>query len=254
MNAAYDSWAHIYDLIWQENKQDIEFYYQISKNERQPILEAACGTGRVAIPLACAGLKVVGIDISPKMLEEAEKKLKQAGKITGNIRFEKQDMRNFHLPEKFGACIIPFNAFLHLLSLKDQEESLRCVYNHLKAEGKLIFDIFVPNAKWIAKEKYKTTKKMVVRDDSKTIEYWFDNKYDTFNQTVEIIANINYNDEDIKKDHKNKIKFYMKYVYTFEMYHLLTKCNFKIVDLYGDFDKKEFSKDSERMIWVCEKV
>lgn len=254
MNVVYDSWAHIYDFIWQDNKKDIEFYYNITKDERQPILDLACGTGRVSIPLACAGLKVVGIDISEKMLEEANNKLKEMGKITGNIRFEKQDMRSFYLPEKFGACILSFNSFLHLLSLKDQEDCLRCIHNHLKAEGKLIFDIIVPNVKWIAKEKYKTEKKLIDKEGHENIEYWFDNKYDTFNQTVEIIANINYNNKNTDKGYKNKIKFHMRYIYTFEMYHLLTKYNFKVIDLYGDFDKKDFSKESENMIWVCEKV
>lgn len=254
MNIVYDSWAHIYDLVWQGNKEDIDFYHQITKNERQPILELGCGTGRVAIPLACAGLKVVGIDISAKMIDEAKKKLSNMGKIAGNIRFERQDMRDFQLSEKFGACIIPFRSFLHLLSLKDQEDCLKNIHNHLKAQGKLIFNIFVPNLKWIVKGRVKSDKKIINVDEKHEVEYYFDSKFDNFNQTIEVVLNVNYKNGAEGKPENQKIKFHARYIYPFEMYHLLTKYNFKVLELYGDFNCKTFSPDSTEMVWVCEKV
>lgn len=254
MSVAFDCLAGLYDLIWPGAEGDTEFYYNAAKGERPPILELGCGTGRITVPLACAGMKVVGIDISGKMIEEAEKKLAKTGKISGNIRFEKQDMRNFQLPEKFGACIIPFRSFLMLLSIKDQEDCLKCIYNHLKAEGKLIFNIFVPDLRQIVKGRIKTDKKVINLDGQNDAEYYFDSKFDRFNQTIEAAVNISYKDGKTEKTIKQKIKFNVRYIFPFEMYHLLTKCGFKVLSLYGDFDRKEFTKDSTEMIWVCEKI
>lgn len=249
----YDSLAEIYDVLWQGQQDDIKFYYESVKNERQPTLELGCGTGRIAIPLACAGLKVVGLDISNEMLSSARKKLANMGKISGNIRLEQQDMRDFTLPEKFGSCIIPFRSFLHLITIKDQEECLKNIYNHLKAQGKLILNMFVPNLKWIVKGRVKSDKKTAGIGADETLEYWFDSKFDSFNQTIEAVVNICRKGEKQEKNIKQKIKFYVRYIYPFEMYHLLTKCNFKVLNLYGDFNRKEFSPESTEMIWVCEK-
>ncbi|MFH1454105.1 MAG: class I SAM-dependent methyltransferase [Armatimonadota bacterium] len=254
MAHGYDLWAEFYDIVWQDAKEDINFYYEAVKNERQPVLELGCGTGRVTIPLACAGLKVVGLDISSKMLEQARMKLANTGKISGNIRFEEQDMRSFNLPERFGACIIPFRSFLHLLSLGDQEKCLNSIHNHLKAQGKLIFNIFVPNLKWISKGKHKEDKKIINVDLDRTLECEFDSKYDTFNQTIELTIGLTLKNSKTGKSSRQKVKLNSRYIFPFEMYHLLTKCNFKVLNLYGDFNKTEFSNNSQEMIWVCEKT
>ena len=79
----FDQWALIYDKVYQTLVHDIPFYLQQAKAHGGPILELGCGTGRVTIPLASNGFEVVGIDISPSMIQRANANAKQKGSIPG---------------------------------------------------------------------------------------------------------------------------------------------------------------------------
>src|SRR5688572_22097020 len=92
---------------------DVEFYRELALEARRdglPVLELACGTGRVAIPIADAGVQIVGLDASPAMLAIARNKT--AGR--DNPRWIEANMTDFQLPERFGLTIIPYRSFLHL--------------------------------------------------------------------------------------------------------------------------------------------
>ena len=81
------------------------------------VLELGCGTGRVTIPIARAGVEVVGLDNAPAMLDVARRKAAAAGV---DVRWVTADMRSFQLEQRFGLVIIPFRSFLHLLTDADQ--------------------------------------------------------------------------------------------------------------------------------------
>ena len=65
----YDDWAEIYDSIYSYVEEDIPFFVEEAINYGGPILELGCGTGRVTIPIAKAGINITGLDISKKCLK-----------------------------------------------------------------------------------------------------------------------------------------------------------------------------------------
>src|SRR6185369_11359833 len=69
---------------------DVEFYLKQARKTRGPVLDLACGTGRVAFPLAAAGLDVTGLDSAPGMLAVARAKQRASG--LKNIRFVRGNM------------------------------------------------------------------------------------------------------------------------------------------------------------------
>ena len=73
----YDSWAGVYDSIYSYVREDIPFYVEAAKDAGGPVLELGCGTGRVTIPIAEAGVDVVGLDSSEAMLDAASRKLER---------------------------------------------------------------------------------------------------------------------------------------------------------------------------------
>src|SRR3989304_4574878 len=97
------------------------------------VLELACGTGRVTIAIAEAGLPIVGLDASPAMLGRARHKTEGRD----NPRWVDGDMRDFRLDERFGLVIIPFRSFLHLLTVADQKACLAHIREHLAEGGRL---------------------------------------------------------------------------------------------------------------------
>lgn len=143
----YDNEADFYDALY-DPKDDIQLYIEYARKARGDILECACGTGRITIALAKAGFHVVGIDASSRMLEVAREKLrKESPAVRSRVRLARGDMRELHMDNRFGLCLVPFGSFLHLLSIEDRTRTLKSIREHLEPGGRLIFDAFNPDLK-----------------------------------------------------------------------------------------------------------
>ena len=104
-----------YDLLNKKVIDDIPFYIHQVNKYGDPMLELACGTGRVTIPLAESGINITGVDISESMLSHAQAKTKEK---EVDIEWIKADCRNFHLNKKFNLIVFPFNTIAILHDLK----------------------------------------------------------------------------------------------------------------------------------------
>lgn len=134
--------AENYDRLFKENLELIEFYRNIAAKSGAKILELACGTGRIAIPIALDGRDVTGLDISKEMLDVAENKSKVKGISASWIC---DDMRDFSLEQTFDLIILAGNSLCHLLTIDDFEKCMATVKNHLAPNGKFIIDVFIPS-------------------------------------------------------------------------------------------------------------
>jgi SAM-dependent methyltransferase len=124
---------------------DVAFYEACGRRFGDPVLELAVGTGRIAWPLADAGLRVVGIDLSAAMLERAARQ--GAGRpaaVRERVTLHQADMASFALAETFPLATIPYSAFQHLLIPERQRAALACTRRHLVPGGHLVVDVFDP--------------------------------------------------------------------------------------------------------------
>ncbi len=121
---------------------DVEYYYERLKGIKGKILEPAVGNGRILIPLLEKGLDIEGFDFSDEMLELLHKNCKERGIHT---KIYKLDMSNFFIEQKYKAVIVPTGSFLLLHRLEESIHALKCFYEHLEENGKLILDIFLPD-------------------------------------------------------------------------------------------------------------
>jgi len=113
-----------YDLLSKGVIDDIPFYLRHVKKYGDPVLELACGTGRVTIPLAESGINITGIDISESMLSHAQAKAKEKEVA---IEWIKGDCRDFKLNKKFNLIMFPFNTIAILHELKSIESCFSSV-------------------------------------------------------------------------------------------------------------------------------
>ena len=99
--------------IWSAHMiADIAFYVELARRANGPLVELAVGNGRVAIPVARAtGQRVIGIDTSPAMLEQARAGAARAG-VDLDLRLA--DMRDLDLTEPAALIYCPARALLHL--------------------------------------------------------------------------------------------------------------------------------------------
>jgi SAM-dependent methyltransferase len=124
---------------------DIPFWRDLALGAGGRVLELGSGTGRASIPLAAAGCRVTGLDLSPAMLREAERKAaEQPAEVRSRLRFVHGDMADLALDETFDAVIIPFRSFAFLHEPGDQRRCLRAIHRHLRPGGVLGFAVFDP--------------------------------------------------------------------------------------------------------------
>ena len=135
----YEKSAHLYDLF--DTKENIEFFYHYAK-EAGEILDIGAGTGRIVLPLAERGVKVVCIEPSPAMRAQFEKKLSALPDISKNIKLVPGDAMSFNLNRTFPAAFLS-GTFDHFLNDDERFSSLKNIAKHLKPNGKLIFDVFI---------------------------------------------------------------------------------------------------------------
>jgi SAM-dependent methyltransferase len=123
---------------------DVEFYYEEAKKVHGPVLEIGCGTGRILLPLLEKGIDITGIDLCKEMVLILKKKARDRAL---RPKIVLADMKNFSLNKKFNLVIIPYRAFLHMLTEEDQLKTLQNIKNHLNKNGKLIIHSYCPMAK-----------------------------------------------------------------------------------------------------------
>jgi len=118
----YDFIADLYDhVVPYRNRPDVGFFVEAALSAGGPVLEVGCGTGRVLIPTARAGVETVGLDLSTHMLAVCRKRLEaEPEPVRSRARLVQADMRRFELGRKFTLATIPFRPFQHLLTVEDQ--------------------------------------------------------------------------------------------------------------------------------------
>ena len=250
---SYDGWADVYDSIYTYVREDIPFYVQESVRSGGPVLELGCGTGRVTLPIAQSGIDIVGLDNSEGMLARARDKAALLEEGDGSIDLRMGDMCELSFDRTFPLVIIPFRGFLALLSVEDQVRCLTGIKEHLEPDGRLIFNIFVPDPQMLVEDEDAAfhLRDVTDPDTGRTSVVWQQTRVDTFNQVLSVRLIV----DEIDKEGVVGRRFYrdyqIRYAHRVEVLHLLERCGFEVVDLYGDFDYSPFDGDSEEMVWVA---
>ena len=135
----YDAWAPVYDAWATDMTEDVPFYVELAREAaREPIVELAVGSGRVAIPIAReTGKRVLGIDSSPAMLDLARERSEGLP-----IELRLGDMRDWEVEEPVDLVICPFRALLHMPTWRDKRRVFERVADALEPGGRFAFNAF----------------------------------------------------------------------------------------------------------------
>ena len=137
----------LYDLFCGRLELGLDFYLGLAKMAGGPVLDLACGTGRILLPCLKAGVDVEGLDLFPNMLAHLRHK---ASALGFEPRLHQSNMAGFRLPRRYALIMIALNAFVHNLTTEDQLATLNACHEHLQPGGMLVFDTAFPGPAWIA--------------------------------------------------------------------------------------------------------
>lgn len=143
--SAYDRIADIYDAWSRSVREDIDFYVEMATSAGGPVVELAVGTGRIALAVALAGVKVIGVDSSAGMLAICQKRAADLG-VTSLVELRHGDLAAPSIAETVNLVMVPFRSYLHLHSDDDRLRALVAARNLLAPGGRLVFDVFCPSA------------------------------------------------------------------------------------------------------------
>ncbi len=243
----YSSGIH-YDLINSDITDDIFFYSKQAWRFGSPVLEIACGTGRITIPMAKNGFDVTGIDISQPMLDHANKKSES---LENKPVFLNKDCRDFDLKKQFNLIYFPFNSITHLHNFIDIKNCFTCIKKHLAPDGRFIISVFNPSLKVLIRPQTNlyTVTEYNHPDGTGKVTLKESNEYDQASQINHIMWHF-FKDSDspVFSAPLNMRMFFPK-----ELDALLTYNGFEIENKYGSFDKSSFTSESMNQIVVCKK-
>jgi SAM-dependent methyltransferase len=157
--SAYDAIARLYDPWSRSVVEDVSFYVEEARRATPPVVELGVGTGRIAVPIAAAGIRVIGIDSSPGMLDVCREHAQLAG-VNRLVELHLGDLRSPPVEGPFELVLCPFRSYLHLRSDEERLAALRAAYELLEPGGRLIFDFFRPapddiaetHGRWLERE------------------------------------------------------------------------------------------------------
>jgi SAM-dependent methyltransferase len=140
----YDAIARVYDPWSVSVTEDVSFYVELAAESGGPVIELGVGTGRIAVPTAAAGVRVIGVDSSAGMLEVCREAAELAG-VADLLDLRLGDFREPPVDERAPLVTSPFRSFLHLQDDGERLAVLQAAHELLVPGGRLAFDVFEPS-------------------------------------------------------------------------------------------------------------
>ena len=229
--SAYDRIARLYDPWSRSVVEDVGFYVERAVACGGPVVELGVGTGRIAVPTAAAGIRVVGVDSSLGMLEVARERGELAG-VGALLDLRHGDLREPPVKGRYPLVTSPFRALLHMETDADRRAALRAVRALLARDGRFVFDVFEPapediadtHGRWLEREP-GIWEHAEWREDSRTL-----------------VLRVRGEDAEAEMT--------LSWLTVPEWEALLVDEGFEVEELYGWFDGQPYA-GGEDSVWVC---
>ena len=174
MKNDFKNWADVYSIIYNqrfENDDEFLFYQSFLDEADGPILEMACGTGRLYTKFLEDGYNIHGSDISEAMLQKTRQKCEEKG-LTPTLYHG--DSKDISIDTTFSLIYYPFSSLQHLNEgIEVQKQTFQNIYDHLEEGGTFVFDLPVPSFEYVTENYGELQEEFVVEDGVQyKIETW----------------------------------------------------------------------------------
>jgi SAM-dependent methyltransferase len=229
VSSPYDTIAELYDPWSASVVEDVGFYLEEARRSGGPVLELGVGTGRIAVPIAAEGIRVIGVDSSRAMLDVCARRAALAG-VEVDLRVG--DLRRPPVGERLPLVIAPFRSLLHMHTDKDRRAVLGSARDLLVPGGRFVFDVFAPGKEDIE----QTHDQWLEREPGIFERALWDEKRRTLTLTVR------------GDDAQTTMK--VSWLPPEEWRRLLEAAGFEIEAWYGWFDRTPYN-GGEDTIWIA---
>ncbi|HEX4204202.1 MAG TPA: class I SAM-dependent methyltransferase [Ktedonobacteraceae bacterium] len=237
-----------YDLQDEGYYDDYPLTEQWARSLGGPLLDLACGTGRMALRMAEVGYQVTGVDITPEMIARAHQKAAQQG---ASIDWVVADARTFHLQKQFPFIYMLENVFQFFLTREDQEAMLARVQEHLLPKGCFLFETRNPTPRNLLEVRHPEGDKYVTPDGGQLVTS-AEQYYDPMTQIQHYTSHLTFHRPGSQQEQKT-LYTDLRYVFPQEIEALLYYNGLQIRSRYGSWQQEPLTATSPAMIYVCQK-
>jgi SAM-dependent methyltransferase len=222
---SYESFVDHYDAWAPQNEDDVAFYVEQARSSGGPVVELGVGTGRIAVPTARTGVRVIGVDASERMLALCRRHAEEAG-VLALVDLRLGDFREPPVAEQVPLVTCPFRSFMHLESDADRRRAVAAVFDLLRPGGQFAFDVY-----------------SIDRDDvdpawgewaERSPEVWERSAFDWERRILELSLRLAWIDRE-------------------EWRALLEEVGFTVLACYGWFDRRPCAAGGSQMVWIAER-
>ena len=264
--------AALYDYEYRRRRADVTFYRELARRRgADRILELGAGTGRVTVPLARDGRRVVAVDRSPEMLDRLRDRIARlptavAARITPALG----DLRDFSVAGRFPLAVAAFNVVEHLYTRGEVTAFLQRIAAHLEPGGALAFDVQLPDLAWLTRDSTRRWAKTRFTDPTtgRVMYYSTNHDYDPISQIV--LIRLFYEpvepdgpDEGATRPRRDGpggapatrvVQLSQRKFFPAELEALVAHAGFRVTARYGDFYFRPLDAAADSQVLVCEPV
>jgi SAM-dependent methyltransferase len=235
----------LYNHTYRHRRADSAFYRTLADEKLgfgipTPVLELACGSGRLTLPFLRAGHSVIGFDRSAQMLAEAAKRVRRLPLETRKkAMFFRGDMRSFALATPVALAVAGFHSLQHLVDDDDLLNCFRNVRSSLKKDGWFAFDLLPPHPEWLGTSGQISFNKKTLLDPKtgERIRYGESHRYDPERKALHVRLVYQPVDNDERNVGEARIvKLCHRQFWPGDLERLLEQADLRIIARYSDFD------------------
>jgi SAM-dependent methyltransferase len=245
----FDRFARLYDWEHDGYLADVDVLLGFARRFGGPVLELACGSGRLLAPLSRAGFAVTGVDSSPVMLERARKRLEANG-LQANL--VEQRLEALNLEDRYRTIIVALDSFGLLTGREDQLRALRAARQHATHDARLIVDLANGNLRGSGEPTEELLHDLTMPDPEtgRPITKFVLRRPRPAEQLDELL--FFYDEQDERGFlRRSTVELELRWFTRFELELLLQSAGWQPDELYGNYDLAPFDASSDRLLVVA---
>lgn len=237
----------LYDLLFESFVFDVAYWLEVGRTANGPVLDVACGTGRIMLRLLEAGVDADGVDAYPLMLDQLRRKA-QARSL--EARVYQGNMRDFTMPRRYARAICAFNAFAHCETTDEQIQALRCIREHLEPAGALVLHMSYPGLTlWTDPSGEPVLELQSTHPiNGNTLQLWDTRFKNVVGQCQRSQMEVRELDATGRCVDSQRFETRQRWIYRHELELLLRHAGFTRWDVRGGFQNEPLEGDDQQMI------
>jgi len=252
--AEYDRFADIY-AVWTETaastRANLAFYVEAYLAAEGLVVELGVGDGRIAVPAAAQGCKIIGVDLSSAMLARCRRRAEEAG-VLDRLTLIHADFRDFRLDAPASLIALPYHSLGHLLTLGEKRQALAHICSQLRPGGFFVFDDFLMTSALV--DHMRRVQLRAAYRTSAGVEtlLWVTSLVKEASQLIDVVTWEDEVDEEGLLMQRRYRRLSLSWLEPAQARSLLLEVGFEVEACFGDFARTPFSPaTAQEQVWIA---